>query len=267
MLKIRNDKDWCEAMTMKDLNQMISELGNNQRLFNQKKRTLEEVYPSGSDADSGDDLEAMVRQKPKRKKLPQPEQTANDKRPSSSMPGPQFKTKVVEYFREAVIDETELNGVASSTMFEGFEFCIINTDEKVASKAFLETVIVTNGGTRVQNMMPTTTHIIAAREDFRVRNIVAMYGMNVISYKWILSCLRRGFLLDLEPIYMITTNDALRAYFKRNLDQYGDHFTQPVEPDRLRDILDGISDDKLEEENLSEEVLNVFSKVLDQLMD
>ena len=70
-MKIRNDKDWCEAMTMNDLNQMIAELGNNQRLFNQKKRTLEDVYLSGSDVQSDDDLDALVRPKPKRKKLPQ----------------------------------------------------------------------------------------------------------------------------------------------------------------------------------------------------
>ena len=164
--------------------------------------------------------------------------------------GSKFKDKVVEYFREATIDEAELKGVAASTMFEGFEFYIVNTDEKVASKQFLETVVVTNGGRRVQNLMPTTTHLIAAREDFRVRNIVAFYGMNVISYKWILSCLERGFLVDLEPIFMIAVNDALRAYFKKNLDKYGDHFTQPVEPDRLRDILDEIPDKALDREEL-----------------
>ena len=130
-----------------------------------------------------------------------------------------FRTnKVIEYFREATIDEAELHGVASSTMFEGMEFYIVNTDEKAASKQFLETVIVTNGGRRVQNLMPTTTHLIAAREDFRVRNIVAQYGMNVISYKWILSCLKRGMLVDLEPLFMIAVNDALRAYFKINID-------------------------------------------------
>ena len=48
--------------------------------------------------------------------------------------GQKFKQKVVEYFREATIDEAEINGVASSTMFEGMEFYIVNTDEKIASK-------------------------------------------------------------------------------------------------------------------------------------
>ena len=53
-------------------------------------------------------------------------------------------------------------------------------------------------------------------------------------------------LVDLEPLFMIAVNDALRAYFKINIDQYGDHYTQAVEPDRLRDILDAIPDKALE---------------------
>ena len=93
-----------------------------------------------------------------------------------------IKSKLVEYFQEPEVDEAELHGVASSDMFTGMEFYIVNTDEKVASKHFLETVIATNGGKRVQNLMETTTHLIAAREDFRVRNIVAQYGMNIINY-------------------------------------------------------------------------------------
>ena len=62
---------------------------------------------------------------------------------------PFIKSRLVEYFREAEIGEDELNGVASSDMFSGMEFYIVNTDEKVASKQFLETVIATNGGRRV----------------------------------------------------------------------------------------------------------------------
>lgn len=41
-----------------------------------------------------------------------------------------MKSKLVEYFREAEIDEAELHGVASSDMFAGMEFYIVNTDEK-----------------------------------------------------------------------------------------------------------------------------------------
>ena len=45
-----------------------------------------------------------------------------------------MKSKLVEYFQEAHIDEVELHGAASSDMFEGMEFYIVNTDQKKASK-------------------------------------------------------------------------------------------------------------------------------------
>lgn len=90
--------------------------------------------------------------------------------------------------------------------------------------------------------MPTTTHLIAVRDDFRTRAIVQQYGMNIIKHAWLLACVERGFLVDLEPRFMISANADVRAYFKINLDQYGDHFTQPVEPLRLREILDSIRD-------------------------
>ena len=103
-------------------------------------------------------------------------------------------------------------------MFEGMEFYIVNTDESVASKHFIETLVVTNGGRRVQNLMSSTTHLIAAREDFRVRNIVAQYGMNIIHHSWVLNCVERGCLLELEPMFMISTNRHLEAYFEHSLD-------------------------------------------------
>ena len=95
--------------------------------------------------------------------------------------------------------------------------------------------------------MGTTTHLIAAKNDFRVRNIVNYYGMNIIHFSWVLSCLERGFLVDLEPMFMVSTNDQLQAYFDTCLDRFGDHFTQPVEPGRLRDILDKIPDSVIAE--------------------
>ena len=91
-------------------------------------------------------------------------------------------------------------------------------------------------------MLQTTTHLIAARTDFRARGIVQQYGMDIIKYTWILTCLRRGFLVDLEPQYMVATNKELEEYFKVNLDKYEDHWTQPVDPNQLRDLLDKIDD-------------------------
>ena len=49
--------------------------------------------------------------------------------------------------------------------------------------------------------------------------------MNIVCYKWILACIERGFLIDLEPHYMIYANDKLQEYFLQNLDKYNDHYT------------------------------------------
>jgi hypothetical protein len=54
--------------------------------------------------------------------------------------------------------------------------------------------------------MPTTTHVIASREDFKVRSLVDQYDMNIVKDTWITACTERGFLLELEPAYMIYAN-------------------------------------------------------------
>ena len=185
---------------------------------------MAEVYESGSDSAKYDDLEHLLKMEnpQKKKRLKKSEAAAGSSGGKAKL---KVKSKLVEYFREAEVDEAELNGVASSDMFAGMEFYIVNTDERAASKHFLETVIATNGGRRVQNLMQTTTHLIAARADFRVRNIVAQYGMNVIHFSWVLSCLERGFLVDLEPMFMVSANIALQNYFDTTLDRFGDHLT------------------------------------------
>lgn len=68
-------------------------------------------------------------------------------------------SKVVEFFRETDTKDV----VKKSEMFHGMEFCIVNVDETVANKPCLESRIVEHGGRRVQNLLSTTTHIIAAR--------------------------------------------------------------------------------------------------------
>ena len=54
-------------------------------------------------------------------------------------------SKVVEFYWET--DTNEL--VKKSNMFKGMEFCIINVDESVANKPYLESRIVEHGGRRV----------------------------------------------------------------------------------------------------------------------
>jgi hypothetical protein len=92
-------------------------------------------------------------------------------------------------------------------MFSGMEFYIVNVDPEKANKPYLESRIAENGGLVVQNMRPSTTHIIASNIDFKVKNLIERFNMNIVKYNWILVCIERGFLVDLEPSYMISAND------------------------------------------------------------
>ncbi len=53
--------------------------------------------------------------------------------------------KLVEFYRET--DTTEV--IKKSDMFSGMEFYIVNVDDSIANKPFLESRIVENGGRRV----------------------------------------------------------------------------------------------------------------------
>ncbi len=123
-------------------------------------------------------------------------------------------SKLVEFYRETDTNEV----IKKSDMFHGMEFYIVNVDETVANKPYLESRIVEHGGRRVQNLMETTTHIIAATMTFKVRTLVERFDMNILSYKWIVRCIERGCLVDLEPVYMIHANKRLEEYFRENLD-------------------------------------------------
>ena len=117
--------------------------------------------------------------------------------------------------------------------------------------------------------MPTTTHLIAAREDFRVRNLIEAYSMNIIKYTWLLTCRDYGTLVDFDPTFMLYTNKHLKDYFKLNIDNYGDHFTQPVDAKRLKNILDAIPDSKAEADfkllTNGKELLEEVQHLLDDL--
>lgn len=197
VLRVRYDKPCEEAFSETDLKDLVTNFHQTRRL---KRRDNLEIP---------DKEEEEVKSSKKKLAIPPPS-TGNT--PASSRV--RFNSKLVEFYRET--DTADV--VKKSDMFSGMEFYIVNIDEAIANKPQLESRIVENGGRRVQNLMDTTTHIVAARLDFKVRTLIDKFDMNILSYKWILACLERGFLIDLEPQYMIYSNEVLQAYFQENLD-------------------------------------------------
>ena len=101
--------------------------------------------------------------------------------------------------------------------------------------------------------------------DFRVRTLLAAYNVNILSYKWVLACLERGQLVDLEPRFMVHANEELGEYFRENLDKYGDHYTQEVDERRLKEIMEGIPEEEylyevVEGEKVVEEIFEEGKK-------
>ena len=92
---------------------------------------------------------------------------------------------------------------------------MINSNElgEKPSKADIEILIVANGGKKVQNLMTSTTHIIAFKDDFRVHHIVQKLERCVISFKWVLKCIKQGKLVELTPDMLVYSNDKLMDYF------------------------------------------------------
>ena len=168
-IRYSDSKPWSEAMTKEDLDKMAADFQEARRLPG--KRQLADIYPSGESADEGSGEEKKTENK-KRKKLRLSDQAMLDiLKPQKARPKLELKSKVVEYFQKAKLPEQEVE----NPMFVGMEFYIVNSDDKKeqSTKRYLEEQIIKYGGTRVQNLMPTTTHLVAVREDFRTRAIVA----------------------------------------------------------------------------------------------
>lgn len=139
----------------------------------------------------------------------------------------------------------------------GLEFYIVNTNELTAPKADIEKLIVIHGGRKVQNYLPSTTHIIADKFDFKIRSLLEHtrrsgcagtrgdaqkmdahdQEMNVINADWIRDCAAQSALLDLEPAYMVHASEKLKKLFELKLDKFGDNYTQPLTSQKLASML------------------------------
>jgi BRCA1 C Terminus (BRCT) domain. len=79
----------------------------------------------------------------------------------------------------AAFRDTNTAGLAvKSLIFAGFEFYIVKSSEKEV----LEKLIVENGGTKVQNYLNSTTHVIGSDlGSIRVQNLIARKDLDIIS--------------------------------------------------------------------------------------
>ena len=120
----------------------------------------------------------------------------------------------------AAFRDTDTTGIqVRSKIFEGLEFYIV----KASDKQELERIIIENGGTKVQNLLYTTTHIIASdNKSIRVQNIITKKQLDIISPNWIYDCIKYNIRMELRPKYMISTSEKTQEMFDKEFTKHGD---------------------------------------------
>jgi len=95
-------------------------------------------------------------------------------------------------------------------------------------KQHLETLVVKNGGRRVQNYVSGTTHIIASDPSpIRVSNLIERYDLDIIHPEWLVESDKAQEVLELRPRFMVHASTYTQAKFQNEFTSYGDSIHIP----------------------------------------
>jgi DNA ligase 4 len=228
-LRIRHDKSWLDAMKCEEIYKFYEDLQHNQII---NKRKLEEM--------PAEDMLELDKDR-KRKKV-------------------EKFTKILDSFRD-----TDTNNISKvSNIFQGLEFLILNLEEKdFNKKKYFETLIAEHGGSKVQNFLPTTTHVIAAKLDLRAQNILKTRDVNIFHPRWIEESVKSNRLISLSPLYLIHFNQETKRQFADTIDKFYDSYYEDANTKTLVEIFANMKNFENEDEYIfiTEELKKEFSEM------
>jgi hypothetical protein len=70
----------------------------------------------------------------------------------------------------------------------------------------------------------------------KVANLKAAGQFDIIHFDWLLDCIKREIIANLEPRYMIYTKPETQEKFKNEIDVYGDSFATDTTPELLQQV-------------------------------
>lgn len=214
----RDDKEWSDANTDKDLREFLVE-GARNALTGRRVKAKVEVQSEGEDTDEG---------------------AGSPKKPAAR---PRVLRKrsfgVLEGFRPA---DTAQVPVASE-LLKGAEVFVVNGDAQY-SKADLEAYVVRHGGRHVQNFLRGRTSLVVAASlsDLRIQNLAKTAQVDIVLYTYLFECETAGKMLPLKPRHMLATSPETKAQLSYAFDQWGDAFYEEVSASALKAVLERISD-------------------------
>ncbi|XP_003381011.1 DNA ligase 4 [Trichinella spiralis] len=139
-----------------------------------------------------------------------------------------------------------------SDIFQGRELCILNGNDTF-TKENLEGKVVELGGTVVQ-------HPVAGRQTVKVKSVVRASTVDVLKLSWLIRCIQTNSFIQWTPKDMLLTTATMKRHFKRNFDQYGDSYTDPVDSETLHDLLTTVPVEKTDvDDSKSQKFLSTIS--------
>lgn len=130
-------------------------------------------------------------------------------------------------------------------VFAGLDFCVLTEMTKPVkkSKAELEQIIKTNGGSLTQNPNAKENILcIADKRTVKPASIIKRGTTNLIKGAWVLDVLkqaeidgeeRKKFLLPFEPDHLFHTIETSTADVLKTIDDYGDSYARDIESKEL----------------------------------
>jgi DNA ligase-4 len=135
--------------------------------------------------------------------------------------------------------------------FEGMNFCVLSesSQKPKKSKADLEAIIKSNGGTISQNPMATEDmYVIAEKKVVRVASIIKAGSRSVVKPKWVFDAIkqvekdqevgRQNFVVPWEPAHMFFVRPEEAEFVNENVDEFGDPWVRDLDADDLKGILE-----------------------------
>ena len=239
VVKPRFDKSWYEALKYDELlnfySVSVSNVKKNNALFGGegdedemqhkhiiKKNRRKDILNTLENNIIDDDLSSDISKMDKRKKRNE------------------FLYKLLPSFRD-----TDTSGVSKiSNLFQGCTFLVLLLDESVdknsSMKQSIEYLIVEHGGEKVQNYLPSVTHIISNIIDFRAKNILKQNDVNVMKSKWVEDCVKYKKILKISPKYLTYANEQTKELFAKTIDIYGDSYFEEIDLNGLEGIFENI---------------------------
>ncbi|KAI9276265.1 hypothetical protein BY458DRAFT_506157 [Sporodiniella umbellata] len=128
----------------------------------------------------------------------------------------------------------------ATTIFEALRICVVS-GTKEHSKNDLENLVAENGAECIQKEEKADL-LVAGNPNLRLRSLINSGKYNILSYQFILDCVKEKDLLDIEPKYIVHTIEETNRSLMQYIDEWGDSYTTPTTEIGLRRNLEEMTD-------------------------